>query len=61
MAGNLESRTIICPKENISRQFKPVDRFARQYGTMYECIICGQMVNGAYIAFEEKNRNSHKT
>jgi len=54
--NNLETRTIICPREKVSRQFKPTDRFARQYGTSYECLICGQVVNEAYIIFEEKQR-----
>ena len=58
---NLVQRIAICPRENVSRQFKLIDRFARQYGTNYECVMCGQVVNEAYIIFEEKNRSSHKT
>ena len=59
--NSLISKIIICPRENKNREFRQVDQFTRQYGVMYKCITCGQVVNEAYIVFEEKHRSSHKT
>ena len=48
-------------RENVEREFKLVDKFSRQYGTMHECTICGQMVNEMYIIFEERRTKVNNT
>jgi len=58
---DLVQRVAICPRENVEREFKLVDSPLRQYGTMYECTICGQMVNEMYIIFEERRTKVNNT
>ena len=52
---DLVSRVIICPRENVRRMFVPTDKFARQFGITYECVICGQVVNEMYLDYEKEH------
>jgi len=57
---NLETRTAICPRENVKRMFVPTDRFARQFGITYECQSCGQVVNEAYLDYQSRMRGEKR-